>query len=577
MKYLRLVITLSLLPLVYLIFDSRIPHTHDGVVHLARMTAYYKALSDGQFPVRWAGDLNYGYGMPLFNFMYQVPYLISSVFIFLGFGLANSFKLVLAISYVLSGIFMFWFGKAFFKDEKKALLITIFYQFAPFRFIELLVRGSFGEVYTYTFFPLILFGLTKLFKRQNYRNILITAIATSLLILSHNALSLSFFAIAVLFSLFFAGSKKLFLWSLVSLLLGIALAAFYWLPAIAEHKYTYGDLFMKDMYKEHFPPIQNFFIPNFNNSSKLQTGGISVQFGLFHELGLVSGIIFLYRILSLSFRTRKSSEKSRSSQQISMRSLLRRDDIKVALFCFVIFFTILFFMQPVSKIVWQHLSLLRQFQFPWRLLGLVAFATSLLSIFYLQFSFFKKQFIFWGLSTFVVISTAYYWKPSLGLDTVNEKYYWNYPLNTTYFGETDVIWSAGPAKNYPKQPVEIIGGTAKVSDYQKRSNSHTFHLNVQKDAQLADHTQYFPGWKVLVDKKPVDIQFQDPNWRGELTYRIPKGDHRVSVVFGESPIRFVADVISVITALGLIGLLFIQRFHPHLSASWRTLSSRERK
>ncbi len=32
--------------------------SHDGELHLARVAAYSQALKNGQFPVRWAADLN---------------------------------------------------------------------------------------------------------------------------------------------------------------------------------------------------------------------------------------------------------------------------------------------------------------------------------------------------------------------------------------------------------------------------------------------------------------------------------------------------------------------------------------
>src|SRR5581483_228968 len=154
-----MVIGISLLPFLNILFTSLHPHTQDGLVHLARMAAYYRALSDGEFPVRWAGYLNYGYGMPLFDFIYQVPYIISSIFLFLKLNLVITYKLVLLISFLLSGCFAFLFSKELFGDVRKSWLFTLFYQFAPFRLVELFVRGDIGEVYTYTFLPLVLYGL----------------------------------------------------------------------------------------------------------------------------------------------------------------------------------------------------------------------------------------------------------------------------------------------------------------------------------------------------------------------------------------------------------------------------------
>lgn len=525
-KYYLVVFGLSIFPIVSIFFTSEMPHVHDGIVHLARMGAYFKALGDFQIPVRWAGDLNYGYGMPIFNFIYHVPYLISSLFLYLGFGLVNTFKIVLALSFLLSGVFMFAFAKEFFEDDKKALLAAVFYQFAPFRLVELMVRGSFGEVYAYTFFPLVLFGLVKIFNKKNIFWVIFTAIAVSLLVLSHNALSLTFFGISVLFILFFGRTKELIAWGGISLILGLMMSAFYWIPAIFEHKFTYGDLFMKDLFRTHFPPIQNFFIPNFTNNELLQTGGIATQIGLFHTVAII-----------LSYKISK----------------------KIFVFSFLILGVAFFLMHPISTFVWEKVSFLRQFQFSWRFLGVVVFATSFLSVSLLSFKILQKKWVLATFILFVVASTFYYWKPPLGFKTIDENYYWNYPLNTTYFGETDVIWSGGAATSYPKQRVEVIGGEAIIENFQKKSNIHTFKVEAQSNAQLVDHTQYFPGWRAVVDRKEVKIEFQDPNNRGEITFWVPKGRHDVEVVFGESPIRQIVDIVSLLTLLGVVGAFFILR------------------
>ena len=158
----------------------------------------------------------------------------------------------------------------------------------------------------------------------------------------------------------------------------------------------------------------------------------------------------------------------------------------------------------------------------------------------------------------VVCSTVYYWRPALGFQTIDEKYYWNYPLNTTYFGETDVIWSAGAATSYPKKRVEIIGGKATISDFKKKSNKHTFTIDAQTDSQIVDHTQYFHGWRVSVDGNFTPIEFQDPNNRGEITFRVPKGRHDVKVEFGETKIRLFADFTSMVTLLGLLVLFALR-------------------
>lgn len=513
-KHYLIILAISLVPFVFILITPDLPHTHDGAVHLPRIAAYVKALADGHIPVRWTGDLNYGYGLPLFNFIYHTPYFLASLFVFLGFNLVFSFKLILVISFLLSGVFMYSFAKELLKNEKKALFVALFYQFAPFRLIEIFTRGSIGSLFAYTFLPFVLLGITR-------KSFFLTAVATGLLIVSHNSLSLVFFGISLVFALIF--SRKM----LVGLIAGLALSAFYWIPAVFEHKYTYGDLYMKDVYLSHFPPLYQFFLPNFTNDSKLNTAEISMQFGFFHVIALVLAAIALWKKRVENIQTKK-----------------------LFWFSILLILVSIYVMQPISQVLWQNVSLLRQFQFPWRFLAVPVFATSLLSVSFFSFRSLKKTLPFILILT--IASTGIYWYPPQGFDrNIDEKQYWDYPLNTTYFGETDLIWSAGPAKGYPESRIQIIDGVATIADFAKKTQIHSFTVNAETSVRLVDHTQYFPGWRVFVDNQKVPIEFQDANWRGLITFNVPQGNHGVRVVLGESKTRIIADLISLSTAAGL--------------------------
>lgn len=543
-RYYLFILFLSTLPLISIFLTSDLPHTHDGAVHLPRMAAYYKALLDGQILPRWAGDLNYGYGLPLFNFIYHTPYLVASALIPLGINLVLSFKLNLAISYLLAGLGMFLFGNALFKDAKKALLVSVFYQFAPFRLVEMLIRGSLGEMYTYALFPLVLFGLTRLTQKFKTRYFLTTVASTLFLIISHNSISLMFFAFAALYLCISAKLKKALVTGGLSLFLGLLSASFYWLPALFEHKYTYGDLFMKDLFRQHFPPLINFFLPNFFNDPKLQTGGISVQIGIFHASAILVTLFFLWKNkIDASFK-------------------------KFAIVLLAVIVISIFFMNKVSLPIWARVSLLRQFQFSWRLLSIISFTTALLAANYLKISLLKKNIYYYLLLFLIVFSTAYYWKPALGFDKVkSEREYWDYSLNTTYFGETDVIWSAGPAKQYPPQQAQVIEGKGAVTNIYKKSNFHTYQVNATEPVRIIDNTQYFPGWRVYVDNKKAPIEFQDQNWRGLITFSVPAGDHIIKVIFEKSPIQLGSEYLSLATLLILVPvcLFLLKKFHYDVS------------
>ncbi len=539
-RYYLLIIILSLLPFIGIFLNPLLPHTSDGGVQIPRMAAYYKALADLHIPVRWAGELNYGYGMPLFVFIYHTAFLIAAPLIAVGVPLVTAFKILLALSFLGAGIFMFLFGKAFYEDNRKALILTVFYQFAPYRLIEILVRGSIGGIYAYTFFPLILYGLTKLTKKIEFSAVLITALATAFMIISHNSLALVFFALCIWWLLLFSPSKKHTAAGALSLSLGLCMAAWYWIPALAEHKYTYGDLFMKDLFKVNFPRFINFFIPNLFDDKSLRVSEISVHIGLFHTFILMIGLFLLTKFKKLDRFTKK-----------------------ILLFSLIPTLTALLFMHPITIPVWQNISWLRQFQFPWRLLAVLTFTTAFLSPLLFHFPRMHKQKVLFGILGITVLATVFYWQPTQGYDRVNESDFWNYPLNTTYFGETDVIWSAGPAKGYPPERIEVIAGKAGISYFSQKTQLQQFTVTADGDARLVSHTQYFPGWRVKIDGQVTPIEFQDQNWRGEITFAVPAGTHHVEITFGESKIRAVSDVISIssIVILPFIYIFMKKRSH----------------
>ena len=539
-SYLVWVLFWSIIPIAWLFMGEGLWHTHDGLVHIPRIAAFYRALMEGHIPPRVAGYLNYGYGMPLFIFIYHIPYYVSSLFITLGLSLADSFRLALSITYPLSGIAIYLFGRSFFENRKYAFWMFLFYQFAPYRFVDLHMRGSFGESYTYIFLPLALWGLTELFKTSQYRWFIVATLSTAFLIMSHNSISLAYFGILCLFTLVFAPSHKGRVIGIVSLIAGVGLSAWYWIPAIVEHKYTYGDLLMKNVYIDHFVPWYHYIVPNFYNMESFIFQGIMAQFGIFHIVAILFAIVILVK---------------------QRGSVLEKKQYAFGLFLLV---TSIFLMQPVSTPLWKHISLLRQFQFPWRFLAVVVFATSFLSTAYLSFNFAKNRRTLITIAAFVAVSTVFYWVPQYGHNDIDEAYYWDFPLNTTYYGETDVIWSAGPAGSYPSSPVQVIDGYATVTNIVKKGHIHTFTVDASESARLVDNTQYFPGWRVYVDGEKTPVEFQDMNWRGLVTFAVPDGKHDVRVVFGRTPVRLGAEIISIVMMGVLIVIApFFQRILNH--------------
>ncbi len=71
---------------------------------------------------------------------------------------------------------------------------------------------------------------------------------------------------------------------------------------------------------------------------------------------------------------------------------------------------------------------------------------------------------------------------------------------------------------------------------------------------------YFPGWKVYVDGLETATQFQDPNYRGLMTFPVTAGEHKIEAKFEDTKLRLVSEVLSLLTITAIIGFVGLKLF-----------------
>ncbi len=76
----------------YPLLHSGLPPTHDGEYHVIRFYEFDKTLRDGNLYPLWGSDLNFTYGVPLFNYVYPLPNYVASFFHLLGSSFIDAFK-----------------------------------------------------------------------------------------------------------------------------------------------------------------------------------------------------------------------------------------------------------------------------------------------------------------------------------------------------------------------------------------------------------------------------------------------------------------------------------------------------
>ncbi len=525
-RYFLSLIVLLCLPLI-LFAPSGLPVTHDGQDHVARIANFYQNLEQGNLIPRWAPNLNWGYGHPILMFLYPLPSYIASVFKYIGFSFVDSTKLVFASAYLLSGITMYlWIKKTF--DERTGILASLLYVYAPYRFVDMYVRGAIGEHVAFIFPPLICYFLFLLHKRFSYKYIVGIVFSVAGLILAHNAISLMMLPLICLYIIYLVlqtKNKKTFaVNSLLSIISGFGLSAFFWIPAFFEGKYTLRDIVTSEDYATRFVSLGDFFYKPWS------FGG---TYTLSKEVGFIHWLLLLFAILIL-FRMKQKKKKL------------------FLAYCIGIFLFTLFLMTNYSKFIWDSISTLRKFQFPWRFLTVIVSISSVIGSFTFSAVAKKHQEKVFALIIVLLLATSIRYIVVDGYLHKDESFYSGIYKSTTDTGESSPIWSVRFMEREPKAPIEILSGKANISIEKRNTTVHTYVIKADTSTRIRENTLYFPGWIVLVDKKQVPIQFQDPSSRGLITFWLEPGKHSIEMVFTDTKLRFIAMCITYATVTFLL-------------------------
>jgi len=542
------IILVGIIPLFDL-FHSGLPLTHDGQDHAARIANFYTSLSEGILIPRWAGNLNWGFGHPILMFLYPLPSYFASLFHFLGFSLINSLKIVFGLTFIASGIAMFlWVRKLL--GELGGIFAAILYMFAPYRFVNLYVRGAIGEHVSFMFVPLVLFFITKLFldkKHSPFNKYLISAgvsLSTAGLILSHNALSILFLSFTFFYALvisIYKKDKKNLILSFAGIIFGFLLSAFFWLPAFIEGKYTLRDIVTGGgEYSGRFVEPFRLFMPEWSYGI---TGQLSVQIGLVH---LILIVISIYAVIKL---TKKDL-------------LIKR----IYVLGFSFFLISLFMMIKESDFIWRTVTTLQKFQFPWRFLSLTVLTSSFIAA-YAVLIFRRKEKIIFGMAVLLLSIIVFYGGYFRAKDYLvkDDSFFERVYYGTTDTGESGPIWSVRFMEKEADSSIEVISGKAIVQEVFRSSTRHEYTISAETKTRIKENTLYFPGWNVYVDGRKLDvnseIEFQDPKNRGLITFHVDKGAHNIKLLFEDTKFRIFSNYLSLLSlvVLVLLGFYFYKK------------------
>ena len=233
------------------------------------------------------------------------------------------------------------------------------------------------------------------------------------------------------------------------------------------------------------------------------------------------------------------------------------------LFSLFTFLFSLFMMHWKATPIWQAISPLAYLQFPWRFLTLSIFIGSFLSgaviLIFPKNSLPAKALAAGGL-TLLLLLNANYFRPREWLTNINDTnkftgHDWLWQVTGSIFDYLP-IWAPRPPATGQEEYLKFVSGSGvyKINDF--KTNLQKYTVEASSSATLELQTYYFPGWRLWSDGLEVNIDPSRDPLLGRMQVDLDQGEHRLIAKFTNTPVRFVADSLSLI-AWALLILYFV--------------------
>lgn len=536
-----LLILITLLPIIS-IFRNGAYESGDFNIHIYRTMAFYESLQEGNIMPSWAKDLNATYGYPLFIFNYTLPYYIMSFFHFLGFSFITSTKIFIALNFVLSGVFMYLYGRKIFQNNLAAFASAIFYVFAPYNLIDTHFKVAIGEIAVFTLLPLVFLFIHKLYTKRSLIYIVWSGVWLAFIIMSNVLIAFFVAGLAFIYITFITLKDKFdriyFLYSIFIFIVAGILSLYIWIAPFIFNSFLY--ISKSHLVIGYSPQLFEFLYSPYRWGFLFQGPRGQIPF----LIGYTQLFVFVVTLFLLYF---KKIPKTHLSEQK---------------FWLIISLVIIFLISPYSKFLWEHFSFIKAAG-SHRLLLLLTFCISILTG-YLTLYFVKKRFLI----TLLIIMTIGYTILNWGhrrvipeiTDDVLKQNLWKSTSEGEghYYANSKWIDIKHPwFSKLPRNNIEVLRGEGEIKTLKRISTKHTYVLYAKTPLILKENTLYFPGWEVKSNGKNIQIGHTN---NGIITFKVQPGKQLVEVIYRDIPIYKLLKSISLVGLFLVLALLTLKTF-----------------
>lgn len=517
-----------------------LPIAHDMVFHIFHADQFNRAINEGIFYPRWVPDSNNGYGTAYFVFYAPLSYYFVSLINFLIPSFTLSMIIAIWFSFFLSGLTMFIAVKRMF-GSPSSFLAGVIYQMVPFHILDLYIRGTFAELFAFTWFPLIiLFMYESLHFRHNKYAYLGLYISYAGLILTHLVSGFIFTLVIgayFIYNFFLLKDKRPLIKTLFSLALGLGLSSVYLIPVIFERKFVQIQHIVNcpvGNYKKNFlftfdkfqSVLRDFYTP-------------------LHVIVILEVMLFLVVVLLMHSNREGFANRPKLN------------------FFITLFLSAFFLTTPLSRPLWDSMPGFPTIQFPWRWVPAMELSLCFLigSIFsgrtFTIAANLKKRVIIYllillSLASFVTILNSKI-IPEKIIDEILKSEQYN-AIEYTPIWAKDIEGIMNEAK---REKVSVISGEAQYAINEWRSEKRKIRIKASAPALLRISTFYYPGWEARIDDRNIPIIIE--NKSGAMLIEIPKGEYTLELRFVNTSLRRFSRIISLASLVIVAFLAIIQK------------------
>jgi hypothetical protein len=454
----------------------------------------------------------------------------------LGFGFLNSVKIGFALSVVVSAFGMYLLGKSLW-GKYGGLISAIVYIYAPYRAVNIYVRGAMGEAWGMAVLPFIFWATGEVVKRKKYSELWL-ALSVFALFTSHNITALifiPFYAVWIIYLLLpIIKDEKTIVVAvrnlLLSLVWGFSMSIFFTLPAFVEKNLVHVETLLMGYfnYLAHYVGLGQLL---FSRTFGYGVSELGVNDGMLLSPGILLWLAPLISAIILYIRKDKKY-------------------LRKTIFIVILGWISLFMIHPRSVGIWKLFPILDYVQFPWRYLTLASlfFSLAIGSIVIVIKNVKIKKLLVFGVFLIALIFYGNYFKPKEVLNiTDNDKFSgeaWEKQLTISIFDYLPIYAEHPPTEVAPEE-AEFVTGEGKIYSYAKGTDWQNWEIDVESDKATIEFPQYyFPNWTATVNGEEIEITYD--NELGLITLVLHKGSNSINLQLKNTPIRSISNLITFI-------------------------------